>query len=42
MQNYEIAHGNGNERLFFVKCKKRFCQMRKAVRDCLLTFAPEF
>ena len=42
MQNYKITHGNEYEQLFFVKCKSRFCQMQKAVRDYLLTFAPEF
>jgi len=43
MQNYKIAQRNGNERLFFfAKCKNSFYQMQKAIRDFLLTFAPEF
>ena len=42
MQNYKIAQRNGNERLFFAKCKISFYQMQKAIRDYLLTFAPEF
>ena|GEM_PF-5373234 len=27
---------------FFVKCKMRFCQMQKVMRDYLFTFVPEF
>jgi len=27
---------------FFAKCKISFYQMQKAIRDYLLTFAPEF
>jgi hypothetical protein len=42
VQNYKIAQRNGNERLFFAKCKISFYQMQKAIRDFLLTFAPEF
>lgn len=42
VQNYKIAHRNRYERLLFVKCKSRFYQMQKAIRDCLFIFAPEF
>lgn len=42
VQNYKIAHRNRYERLLFVKCKSRFYQMQKTVRNYLLTFAPEF
>ena len=42
VQNYKIAHRNRYERLLFVKCKSRFYQMQKTVRNYLLIFAPEF
>lgn len=42
VQNYKIAYGNENKQMFFVKCKSRFYQMQKTVRNYLLTFAPEF
>ncbi|WP_204431100.1 hypothetical protein, partial [Bacteroides gallinaceum] len=39
---YKITHRNRYKQLFFAKCKSRFYQMQKTVRNYLLTFAPEF
>lgn len=37
-----IDREKGMNGCFFAKCKISFYQMQKAIRDYLLTFAPEF